>query len=128
MAKVSPSFDFSLDSLTAGRSKSHQLLEGIGVILHLEAEQQQAICPRCSHKSHKLHQNHWHLVKDLPLMTQRVYLRVNRRQFKCDSCKKPFSEELDYVTKSRNYTKRLAAVVVRQVLDSDIRSVAEKMM
>lgn len=106
--------------------RSYQLLETVGIILQIESEQQQATCPRCGQKSQRLHQNHWHLIKDLPLSTQPVYLRVNRRQFKCDHCKKPFSELLDYVNPKRNYTKRLAHEIVGQVLDSDLRSVADK--
>lgn len=100
--------------------RSYQSLESIGIILHLEAEKQQATCPRCGQKSEKLHQNHWHLVKDLPLSSQSVYLRVNRRQFKCQKCQKPFSEELKYVNLNRSYTKRLAHEIVAQVLDSNI--------
>lgn len=106
--------------------KGYRGYEGIGFILHLEAVQQQATCPRCGVKSDKLHQNHWYLVKDLPLSSQPVYLRVNRRQLKCMQCGKPFSEELGYVSKNRTYTKRLAQEIVQQVLDNDIRSVARR--
>ena len=101
-------------------------METVGIILQIESEQQQVTCPRCGQKSQRLHQNHWHLIKDLSLSTQPVYLRVNRRQFKCEQCKKPFSEVLDYVNPQRNYTKRLAHEIVGQVLDSDIQSAAEK--
>ncbi len=57
---------------------------------------------------------------------QSVYLRINRRQFKCKNCGKPFSEVLEHVDKNRTYTKRLARAIIGQVLDSDIRSVAER--
>jgi transposase len=73
--------------------------EGVGIILHLSSERDEAICPTCGKLSQKTHQNHRHLVKDLPLMGQAVYLKVNRRQFKCKICKKPFSEELSFVKK-----------------------------
>jgi transposase len=106
--------------------KAYRAYEGIGFILQLEAVQQQATCPRCVLKSEKLHQNHWYLVKDLPISSQPVYLRVNRRQWKCMQCAKPFSEELSYVSKNRTYTKRLAKEIVQQVLDNDIRSVAQR--
>ena len=105
---------------------SYQLLKAVGIILQIEAEQQQATCPRCGKKSEKLHQNPWHLTKDLPLSVQPVYLQVNRRQFKCDQCKKPFSELLDSVNPKRNYTRRLAHQIVGQVLDSNLRSIAER--
>lgn len=32
------------------------------IILTLEAEEKEAICPRCDRKSHRLHQNHVHLI------------------------------------------------------------------
>lgn len=105
--------------------KDCQQVQGVGVILYIEAESQQAICPRCGRKSQKLHQNHQYLVKDLPLFNQPTYLRVNRRQFKCQDCQKPFSEDLLYVKKKRNYTQRLARKVLKQVIDSELKSVAE---
>ena len=106
--------------------KDYQLHKEIGVIIHIEGEQQQAYCPKCGLKSDRLHQNHWHLVKDLPTATRFVYLRVNCRQFKCEKCQKPFSESLDCVGKNRNYTKRLAHRIIEEVLDSNIRSVARR--
>ena len=100
--------------------------EGVGIILHLSSERDEAICTRCGNLSHKIHQNHRYLVKDLPLMGQPVYLEINRRQFKCKICNKPFSEQLDFVKARRKYTNRLANNIVGQVLENDIKSVAER--
>jgi transposase len=80
----------------------------------------------CGTKSHKLHQNHRHIIKDLPFGDKPVFLEINRRQFKCIKCQKPFSEYLDFVRKKRTYTKRLAHKTIQEVLDSDIHSVASK--
>lgn len=96
------------------------------LILTIEAEKKEAICPRCHHKSNKLHQNHIYLIKDLPWNEQQVFLKINRRQFKCQCCSKPFSEELEYVASRRKYTYRLAEQVVREVLNGDILNVAAK--
>lgn len=104
---------------------SYRQHSGIGIILQVESLNSYSICHRCGTKSHRLHQNHRYLVKDLPLSGQPVYLEANRRQFKCEKCRKPFSEDLDFVKKRRNYTKRLASSIIRQVLDNDIKSVAE---
>ncbi|MEM9927137.1 MAG: transposase family protein [Cyanobacteria bacterium P01_D01_bin.50] len=65
-------------------------------------------------------------MKYLPLGEQQVFLEINKRQFKCEKCKKPFSEELDFVDSRRKYTKRLANKTIEEVLDSDIHSVAKK--
>ncbi len=73
-----------------------------------------------------MHQNHRHIIKDLPFGEKPVFLEINRRQFKCLKCKKPFSEELDFARKKRTYTKRLAVYTIKEVLKSDIHNVASK--
>jgi transposase len=100
--------------------------EGIGIILKIESIGKESNCPRCGTKSHRVHQNHRYLVKDLPWGEKPVFLEINRRQFKCEKCRKPFSEDLDFIRKRRNYTKRLAAQIIQEVLEDDIHSVAKK--
>jgi transposase len=100
--------------------------EGIGIILQIEAIRKESICPRCGTKSHRVHQNHRYIVKDLPWGEKPVFLEINRRQFKCEKCRKPFSEELNFIRKRRNYTKRLATQIIQEVLENDIHSVAKK--
>lgn len=105
---------------------SHSQYQGVGIILQIESINTESICPRCGIKSHRLHQNHRYIIKDLPLGEQQVFLEINKRQFKCDKCKKPFSEELEFVDSRRKYTKRLANKTIKEVLDSDIHSVAKR--
>ena len=105
---------------------SQRLHAGIGILLQTESIKSYSICPRCGTSSHKLHQNHRHIVKDLPFGDKPVFLEINRRQFKCSKCRKPFSDRLDFVRKKRTYTKRLANKIIQDVLDSDIHSVASK--
>jgi len=50
--------------------------------------------------SSNLHQNHGYWVRDLPISNRQVRLKVNRRQFKCKTCTKPFSEDLDFVDRN----------------------------
>ncbi|UZO75681.1 ISL3 family transposase [Microcystis aeruginosa str. Chao 1910] len=101
-------------------------LENIGIVCRIESKNQKAICPRCGLESDKLHQNHRHLVKDLPISVQPVYLQVNRRQFKCNNCRKPLSEELDFVASKRTYTKRLAENILEQLKSGDILNVSRR--
>lgn len=105
---------------------SCQEVEGLGVIIEIAAAVQSCTCPKCGQSSRTIHQNHWRIVQDLPWNTKIVLLRINRRQFKCNKCQKPFSEEFDFVGKQRGYTKRLAVDIVKQVLESNIHSVAER--
>lgn len=105
---------------------SHRQYQEIGIILQIESISKKSFCPRCGTKSYKLHQNRRHIIKDLPIGEQQLFLEINKRQFKCKKCRKPFSEDLDFVSSRRTYTKRLAKKIIQSVLDSDIHSVAEK--
>jgi transposase len=96
------------------------------LILDVEASSNTGCCPGCQKVSNRLHQNHWHLVKDLPWAEKEVFLRVNRRQFKCDYCLKPFSEELSFVKKRQKYTKRYARLVTEEVINSNLLNVAKR--
>jgi transposase len=106
-------------------SDKHQH-EGIGIILKIDSIAKESACNICRTKSNRLHQNHQQIIKDLDWGEQAVFLEINRRQFKCEKCKKPFSEELEFVKERRRYTKRLAAKTIEEVLADDIRSVAKK--
>jgi len=94
------------------------------LILAVEARSTEAICPRCQQTSHHLHQNHWYLARDLSISGRIVFLKINRRQFKCQTCDKPFSEALDFIGSRRKQTDRFAESIVQQVLHSDIHNVA----
>jgi transposase len=105
---------------------SHRQHERIGIILQLEPIRKESVCPRCRTKSHRVHQNHRYIVKDLPWGEKPVFLEINRRQFKCEKCQKPFSEDLDVIRKRRTYTKRLASKIIQEVIENAIHSVAKK--
>ncbi|NEQ89108.1 MAG: transposase [Moorea sp. SIO2I5] len=64
--------------------------KGIGIILQIESISNESICTQCGTKSYKLPQNHRYIIKDLPWGESPVFLEINRRQFKCKKCKKPF--------------------------------------
>jgi transposase len=101
-------------------------LPGIGIILQVESIHKESYCHHCGTKSNRLHQNHRYVVKDLSWGEKPVFLEINRRQFKCKKCGKPFSEKLDFVNNRRTYTKRLANTIIKSVLSSDIQSVAKQ--
>jgi transposase len=105
---------------------SHRQYEGIGIILQVEATEKESGCGRCGSKSNKLHQNRWHIIKDLSWGEKTVFIEINRRQFKCEKCQKPFSEEMGFVKERRTYTKRLATKILEEVLADDISGVARK--
>lgn len=78
--------------------KSKKQIENT-LILEVESHSKTALCPRCQKNSHRLHQNYYSLIKDIPWGETEVFFRVNRRQFKCEHCSKPFSEEFNFIKK-----------------------------
>ena len=52
-------------------------------------------------------------------------MQVNRRQFKCESCQRPFSETLNFVGNRKNFTNRYAKTITEQVIHSDLHNVAQ---
>lgn len=102
--------------------ESYQEVDDI-LFLEIESTKMTAVCPRCKKESGYLHQNHRYLARDLSISNREVYLRVNRRQFKCHPCGKPFSEGLGFIESRRKYTNRFAEMIVEQVIHSDIHNV-----
>jgi len=60
-----------------GNTEAH--LTELILTIEAEKEKQEAICPRCHHKSLRLHQNHTYLIKDLPWNEKLVFIKINRR-------------------------------------------------
>ena len=68
-------------NLEGVKVSSHRQYEGIGIILQIEAIDKESVCDRCGSNSTKLHQNRWHIIKDLSWGERAVFLEINRRQF-----------------------------------------------
>jgi transposase len=45
---------------------------------------------------------------------------------RCDRCQKKFREELGFVKKKRNYTERFKNKIIREVIESDLKNVAQR--
>ncbi|MEH1934429.1 MAG: ISL3 family transposase [Nostoc sp.] len=98
--------------------------EGSTLFISVNKKVKSAVCPHCGTRSEHLHQNQKYLVKDLPMGDKEVILDINRRRFKCKKCRKTFSEKLDFVGTRKTYTHRYAENIVKQVINSNVSSVA----
>lgn len=94
------------------------------IVFEVSPCERQSTCPNCGQASQRVHQNHAHLAQDLPVSGKDVFIKYNRRQFKCKTCGKPFSETLDFIGQRRQYTDRFAEKVVSELVHSDIHNVA----
>ena len=96
------------------------------IVIDLKSKVKKVVCPHCQKTTDKVHQNHWYRVRDIALGDWQVFLNINRRQLRCNSCQKIFSEELDFIKKGRTYTLRLRDKVIREVLENNIKSAAQR--
>lgn len=96
------------------------------IVIEIQNQSKVSQCPHCGKTTNKTHQNHWYMVRDIPMSDYQVILKVNRRQFKCTECHQVFSEKLSFVKIRRTYTKRLAMKVIKEVLETDVESAARR--
>ena len=96
------------------------------LLIEVDNISNKSVCPHCGNISSNLHQNHWSLVRDIPMSNYDVFLKINRRRFKCVQCQKVFSEILDFVKKRRTYTVRLGDKVIREVLETDAKNAGKR--
>ncbi|WP_414518196.1 ISL3 family transposase [Nostoc sp. PCC 9305] len=96
------------------------------IVIEIQNQSKVSQCPHCGKTTNKTHQNHWYMVRDIPMSDYQVILKVNRRQFKCTECHQVFSEKLSFVKTRRTYTKRLAMKVIKEVLETDVESAARR--
>ena len=64
------------------------------------------VCPRCAVKSYSVHDRRWVKVKDQPIRGSGVYLQIQKRRFRCQACKKVFTEPVSGIRKSFKTTER----------------------
>ena len=63
------------------------------IVIEIQNQSKVSHCPRWGKTTNKTHQNHWYMVKDIPMSDYQVIFKVNRRQLKCTECDKVFLEE-----------------------------------
>lgn len=105
---------------------AYKIIDEIGYFIYLASNHSIAVCPHCGTESDKLHQNHPLTVRDLPFGEHYVYLKINRRQFKCTSCGRKFSEEFNSIKKRSHFTERMKHKIVEEIRSSDIKNVAKR--
>jgi transposase len=105
---------------------NYDFITGDEIVIEIQNQSKVGQCPRCGKTTNKTHQNHWYMVRDIPMSDYQVILKVNRRQLKCIECQKVFSERLSFVKPRRTYTKRLALKVIKEVLETNVESAARR--
>jgi transposase len=96
------------------------------VVLSLEAEIDQGICPHCGTSSQRVRVWYPRLVRDLPISGYVCYLQFETRYFTCAGCDVTFAEPLTFVEAKRDYTIRYETSIFEQVRQTTATYVAER--
>lgn len=70
------------------------------------------VCPKCATRSSSIYDHRLVLVKDAPVRGSSVRLRIRKRRFYCKTCRKPFTEPVQGITKRQRTTQRYRRTVL----------------
>jgi transposase len=81
-------------------------------------------CPRCGRASGQIHQSHLQRKRDARLWGKEVWIALFKRRFRCQWCKKVFTEPDPVCGRGRRTTGRLRKTVARLSQEASVRAVS----
>jgi transposase len=82
-----------------------------------------AVCPTCDTPSAQPHDRHEREVRDLPWAGKRCALVLPVRRFKCERCRRPFTERFAAIAPLARYTRRYEQYLFEQCRGTTIQAV-----
>lgn len=82
-------------------------------------------CPICGKESDKVNQYYTRMIRSLPINGKRTYLKFTEKILKCNACHKTFSEKVNFVEKSKRFTREYQNYIYELSKKQDLRRVAE---
>ena len=94
-------------------------------ILKLQLVNDGINCPNRNEYTSTIHQTRSILVRDLSIVGRLVYLKVPRRQFRCNNCKKSPTEILSWLNRKQRQTNRYQEYIYERVKELTVKQVSE---
>lgn len=94
---------------------SHEA-DSTGIRMHVESTTNEAVCPYCGEKSHKVHSRYERELQDLPMQGKKVRLILWNKKYFCTnpSCgHKTFAEQVPFYEPKSQWTNQLNAEILR---------------
>lgn len=85
-----------------------------------------SVCPDCQQISSKIHQKHKRVKRDLSVFGKRSYWEYEHRRFKCDRCRKPFTEVIAGIPFGGRCTSRYEKYIYDHYRESTISHIANQ--
>ena len=93
--------------------------------VHAEVTEPPTHCPHCSHFEIVGFGRRDEVIMDTPVHGKRTGIMLNRRRFRCQSCRKTFLEPVPHKDDRRQMTNRLIQYIERESLRRTFSGVAE---
>jgi transposase len=81
-------------------------------IVDVRKESEFEVCPKCATPSSTGYDYRFVSLKDAPVRGSSIKLRIKKRRFYCKTCRKPFTEPVQGVTKGQRTTQRYRRTVL----------------
>jgi transposase len=117
-------FLLGLPEFRVTRLEYHDHLEML--LVFCSPVDQVAACPSCGTLSFQLHESKQRLVRDLAVAGKPSYLVIEARRFKCQQCRKPFTEALRSIARLARYTRRYEQYLFEQCRGSTIQAICRQ--
>ena len=82
------------------------------VKIHIEMPVREQTCPCCKHKTTKIKDYRYQLIKDIPIRFKTTYLYYRKRRYQCKNCGKTFYEYVSFLAKRGRKTTRVTEFIV----------------
>lgn len=93
--------------------------------VHAEVSEPPTHCPHCNHSEIVGFGRRDEVVMDTPVHCKRTGIMLNRRRYRCQSCRKTFLEPVPHKDDKRQMTNRLIQYIERESLRRTFSGVAE---
>ncbi|MDW0886509.1 ISL3 family transposase [Mannheimia haemolytica] len=93
--------------------------------VHAEVSEPPTQCPHCNHPEIVGFGRRDEVIMDTPVHGRRTGIMLNRRRYRCQSCRKTFLEPVPHKDEKRQMTNRLIQYIERESLRRTFSSVAE---
>ncbi|WP_324254718.1 transposase family protein [Halomonas sp. KAO] len=93
--------------------------------VHAEVTEPPTRCPNCNHSEIVGFGRRDEVIMDTPVHGKRTGIMLNRRRYRCQSCRKTFLELVPHKDNKRQMTHRLIQYIERESLRRTFSGVAE---
>lgn len=85
------------------------------VSIYIERDRVKCSCPKCSHRTDRIHDYRTQKIKDIGAFGKQVELVLRKRRYRCPHCGKCFMEGYSFLPRYHRMTNRLVQTVIHRL-------------